>query len=127
MEVKIRKNLRHLLYSVGHRPYKYEVATTRTTTLIAVDNVPEDHTDCIYPSGADPEAWACDCIDDMKTRCIVLGKNPDWECFHGLMCDAPSVCGDWKKMNCIQSPNFLGKEVHSDLDESLKAKHCHSR
>merc|ERR1719382_971181 len=114
---KTQKNLRELLWAVGHKPYKYEAASS-----IVVDKMSKDDTDCVYPSGADPEVWACDCIDGMKKRCNDLGKNPDWECFRGLMCDAPFVCGDWKKKNCDQSPNFLGKEVRANLDESLKAK-----
>merc|ERR1719262_1698058 len=51
---------------------------------------------CIDPLEDDPEAWNCDCLQNLQAACG--GENPT--CYHEKFCAACGVCLSWKQTHC---------------------------
>merc|ERR1711959_608365 len=65
---------------------------------------------CMNPLLEDVESWACDCYDEMETRCQQLSSEPFYSqelCMRALVCDSPRVCSEWKAAACSATDPHL--------------------
>ena len=57
--------------------------------------------DCVDPYSADPEAYECECMEELQAKCGSEGSDSAVEeCMRVTMCENPNVCCAWKQDNC---------------------------
>lgn len=80
--------------------------------------------DCTDPSSDDPEAWECECFEEMATSCSNQGLGED--CIRDLMCRHPDVCPSWKSdEGCNQGRRALfSTEPAGDRFDEEPAEIC---
>jgi len=61
---------------------------------------------CVDPAIEDPEAWECNCMQEMIDAC----NGIDETCFANRMCGRSDVCAHWKKANCMCCTRDRGNE-----------------
>merc|ERR1711959_627181 len=61
---------------------------------------------CLNPLLEDAESWACDCYDEMRSRCALLSAELFYStelCMRAIVCEHPRVCTEWKAAACSES------------------------
>jgi len=90
---------------------------------------------CIDPRTADPEAWDCQCMADLKDQCADKADDEQADCFRQLMCGHEAICAAWKSSFCggglieaIQQrtstkvKKSAATEDNADMDSILRGK-----
>jgi len=65
---------------------------------------------CINPETEDPEAWACDCWENMLQRCVKLEYIAGYDqdvCIRSQFCYDPRVCTSWKEPDSRCSDDII--------------------
>eukprot|EP00747_Dinoflagellata_sp_TGD_P046517 gnl/TRDRNA2_/TRDRNA2_144480_c2_seq1.p1 gnl/TRDRNA2_/TRDRNA2_144480_c2~~gnl/TRDRNA2_/TRDRNA2_144480_c2_seq1.p1 ORF type:complete len:238 (-),score=32.43 gnl/TRDRNA2_/TRDRNA2_144480_c2_seq1:82-795(-) len=65
---------------------------------------------CINPPMEDPQSWACDCYDEMKSQCLAVAKKMDdvktglkykeTICLRAHYCMNDNICPEWSRVSC---------------------------
>jgi len=96
-------------------------AGTRTSSMLMEESRAQQLTPCVDPSIEDPEAWDCDCLEEMVESCGGLSED----CLKKRMCKIDSVCKAWKEQHC--SPEMIAMHQNTSTKVGPQASALISR